>query len=75
MTEAETLVLARRAGIDTDYVTVSEDRTIIRYYGTITFEALSALSAAFKTTRIDLGIEEGCASDPSTDPYITIWTK
>lgn len=75
MTCDEAIALAKSAGIDVDYVSVYDDRVIVAYDGDLTFEKLAKLSEAFGTTRIDLGIEKGCASDPSVDPYIVVWGK
>lgn len=48
-------------------------RTVIRYHGDLAFETLDRIAICFGTRRIDLGVDTGCASDPSVDPYIIVW--
>lgn len=49
------------------------DRVVIRYFGELRFETLNAVANYFGTSRIDLGADDGCASDPSADPYVIVW--
>jgi hypothetical protein len=72
MTSDEIQAAIRAAGFAQDYVTLWPGGSKVRvdYMEPMTFEKLDRLSKALGTTRIDLGIDRGCASDPSTDPYL-----
>lgn len=75
MTDTEATALARFCGLAVDYAEVHDDRIVINYGGGLTFEKLAKVSEKFGTTKIDLGIDHGCASDPSVDPYIIVWIE
>ena len=76
MLQVEAEALARQAGLSLEYASVYEDRIVLNYTGfKLTFEVLEAISKAFGTNRIDLGVDRGCPSDPSMDPYLIVWMK
>ena len=62
-------------GIEVDDVQVHADRVVIKYGGDMSFEKLDRIAGYFGTKQIDMGISRGCASDPSVEPYIIIWTS
>lgn len=74
MTRERFEATARELGIGFEYATESARGFVLCGVSeeSMTFDVLARLSEAFGTRDINIGIERGCASDPTCSPEIYV---